>query len=163
MTTSVKSTINLKSRAVSALAMNTSTKWARLFGLSALTVAISACQSVPLADTNPVVARPNIPLMPGENYEIYGNNQVPSSLAAVRWQSFYTDPKLKALIQMGLDNNKDVKQAVLAIQKAQAQYRITDSNDAPNIGLNGDYSRGALFTVFTCFIIITSSWLLVLF
>ncbi len=143
MTTSVKSTINLKSRAVSALAMNTSTKWARLFGLSALTVAISACQSVPLADTNPVVARPNIPLMPGENYEIYGNNQVPSSLAAVRWQSFYTDPKLKALIQMGLDNNKDVKQAVLAIQKAQAQYRITDSNDAPNIGLNGDYSRGA--------------------
>lgn len=141
MTTSVKSTINLKSRAVSALAMNTSTKWARLFGLSALTVAISACQSVPLADTNPVVARPNIPLMPGENYEIYGNNQVPSSLAAVRWQSFYTDPKLKALIQMGLDNNKDVKQAVLAIQKAQAQYRITDSNDAPNIGLNGGYIR----------------------
>src|SRR5699024_7594659 len=103
----------------------------------------SACQSIPTADTSPVVARPNIPLLPGENYELYGNNQVPSSLAAVRWQSFYTDPKLKALIQMGLDNNKDVKQAVLAIQKAQAQYRITDSNDAPNVGLNGEYSRGA--------------------
>lgn len=143
MTTSVKSNITSKSRAVSAFAMNTSNKWARLFGLSALTVAISACQSIPTADTSPVVARPNIPLLPGENYELYGNNQVPSSLAAVRWQSFYTDPKLKALIQMGLDNNKDVKQAVLAIQKAQAQYRITDSNDAPNVGLNGEYSRGA--------------------
>lgn len=143
MTTSVKSNITSKSRAVSAFAMNTSNKWARLFGLSALTVAISACQSVPTADTSPVVARPNIPLLPGENYELYGNNQVPSSLAAVRWQSFYTDPKLKALIQMGLDNNKDVKQAILAIQKAQAQYRITDSNDAPNVGLNADYSRGA--------------------
>ncbi len=143
MTTSVKSNINLKSRAVSAFAMNTSNKWARLFGLSALTVAISACQTVPTADTSPVVARPNIPLLPGENYELYGDNQVPSSLAAVRWQSFYTDPKLKALIQMGLDNNKDVKQAVLAIQKAQAQYRITDSNDAPNVDLSGGYSRRA--------------------
>ena len=141
MTTSVKSNITSKSRAVSAFAMNTSNKWARLFGLSALTVAISACQSVPTTDTSPVVARPNIPLLPGENYELYGNNQVPSSLAAVRWQSFYTDPKLKALIQMGLDNNKDVKQAVLAIQKAQAQYRITDSNDAPSVGVNGGYTR----------------------
>lgn len=141
MTTSVKSNITSKSRAVSAFAMNTSNKWARLFGLSALTVAISACQSVPTADTSPVVARPNIPLLPGENYELYGNNQVPSSLAAVRWQSFYTDPKLKALIQMGLDNNKDVKQAVLAIQKAQAQYRITDSNDAPSVAVDGGYTR----------------------
>lgn len=141
MTTSVKSNIILKSRAVSAFAMNRSNKWARLFGLSALTVAISACQTVPTADTSPVVARPNIPLLPGENYELYGNNQVPSSLAAVRWQSFYTDPKLKALIQMGLDNNKDVKQTILAIQKAQAQYRITDSSDAPSVGINGGYTR----------------------
>ena len=141
MTTSVKSNIILKSRAVSAFAMNRSNKWARLFGLSALTVAISACQTVPTADTSPVVARPNIPLLPGENYELYGNNQVPSSLAAVRWQSFYTDPKLKALIQMGLDNNKDVKQAILAIQKAQAQYRITDSNDAPSVSIGGGYTR----------------------
>ena len=143
MTTSVKSNITSKSRAVSAFAMNTSNKWARLFGLSALTVAISACQTVPTADTSPVVARPNIPLLPGENYELYGNNQVPSSLAAVRWQSFYTDPKLKALIQMGLDNNKDVKQAVLAIQKAQAQYRITDSSDAPSVSINGGYTRSS--------------------
>lgn len=134
---------NLKSRAISALAMNTSNKWARLFGLSALTVAISACQSIPTADTNPVVARPNVPLTPGENYELYGDNKVPSTAAAVRWQSFYTDPKLKTLIQMGLDNNKEVKQAVLAIQKARAQYRITDSNDAPDFDINGGYSRGA--------------------
>lgn len=143
MTTSVTLIPDSKSRSVSGSVMRTRKKWSRLFGLSALTVAISACQSVPLADTSPTVARPNIPLNPGENYELYGNNQVPSSLAAVRWQSFYSDPKLKALIQMGLDNNKDVRQAVLAIQKAQAQYRITDSNDAPNLGLNGDYSYGA--------------------
>ncbi len=143
MTTSVKSNITSKSRAVSAFAMNTSNKWARLFGLSALTVAISACQTVPTADTSPVVARPNIPLLPGENYELYGNNQVPSSLAAVRWQSFYTDPKLKALIQMGLDNNKDIKQTILAIQKAQAQYRITDSSDAPSVSINGGYTRSS--------------------
>lgn len=143
MTTSVKSNITSKSRAVSAFAMNTSNKCARLFGLSALTVAISACQTVPTADTSPVVARPNIPLLPGENYELYGNNQVPSSLAAVRWQSFYTDPKLKALIQMGLDNNKDIKQTILAIQKAQAQYRITDSSDAPSVSINGGYTRSS--------------------
>lgn len=143
MTTYLNYNLNLKSRAVSAIAMNKTNNWARLFGLSALTVAISACQSVPTADTNPAVARPNVPLMPGQNYELYGNNQVPSSFASMRWQSFYTDPKLKALIQLGLDNNKEVKQAVLAIQKAQAQYRISESNDAPSIGLSGGYERGA--------------------
>lgn len=143
MTTFVKPSLNLKSRAVSALAMNTSNKWARLFGLSALTVAISACQSIPTADTNPVVAQPNVPLMPGENYELYSDAQVPSSYASIRWDSFYTDPKLKTLIKLGLENNKEVKQAVLAIQKAQAQYRITESNDAPDFNIDGSYTRGA--------------------
>lgn len=143
MTTPSTQSIIQKSRTVSARTMMTSKKWSRLFGLSALTVALSACQSIPAMQTNPSVARPNIPLAAGEGYEVYGDQQVPSSLAAVRWQSFYTDPKLKALIELGLENNKDVKQAALAIQKAQAQYRISDNRDLPNVGLNGDYSRRA--------------------
>lgn len=143
MTTFVKSTLNHNSRAVSAVAMNTKNKWTRFFGLSALTLAISACQTIPQAQTNPVVAQPNVPLTPGENYELYGNTQVPSSYASLRWDSFYTDPKLKALIKLGLENNKEVRQAILAIQRAQAQYRITESNDAPDFDLNGSYSRGA--------------------
>ncbi|PNK61955.1 transporter [Psychrobacter sp. FDAARGOS_221] len=134
--------LNQKDRTVSARTMTTTKKMSRLFGLSTLAIAISACQTIPKAETDPVVARPNLPLA-GEGYELTDPNQPPISHAAVRWQSFYTDPKLQQLIQLGLDNNKDVRQAVLAIQRAQAQYRITDSRDLPSVEANGSYSRGS--------------------
>lgn len=118
-------------------------RWMRVCVVSALTLAITACHTIPSLQTDPVVARPNIPLNENGGYEVYGDNKVPSSLAAVRWQSFYTDSKLKSLIQLGLENNKDVKQAVLAIQKAKAQYRITDNKDLPILSGSGEYSRSS--------------------
>ncbi|WP_019673097.1 efflux transporter outer membrane subunit [Psychrobacter lutiphocae] len=116
--------------------------WSRLFGLSTLVVALSACQSIPKAELEPVVARPNLPLA-GEGYELEDPNQQNLSHAAVRWQSFYTDPKLQQLIQLGLENNKDIRQAILAIQRAQAQYRITDNRDLPTLDGNASYARSS--------------------
>ncbi len=121
--------------------LKSSAYWSRLAVLGALTLMASACQSIPAVQTAPIVAKPNIPLVAGEGYAAYRNQQVPSSVAAMRWQTFYTDPKLKALIQLGLDNNKDVRQTVLAIRKAQAQYRITDNEDLPTLNGSSGYSR----------------------
>lgn len=68
------------------------------------------------------------------------NNNSPS-IADKRWQSFYSDPKLKELIRLGLQNNKDLQNALLAIEEAKAQYQISETLNKPNFATNAQFSR----------------------
>ncbi|GAA0322071.1 efflux transporter outer membrane subunit [Psychrobacter aestuarii] len=115
----------------------------RILALTALAASISACNTIPKANNTPVLAQPNVPI--NQTYEAYDAKTVSTgaqpSIAATRWQSFYSDERLKALIAMGLDNNKDFENARLAIQKARAQYQITDINDLPTINGTAGYTR----------------------
>ena len=115
----------------------------RLLGLTALAFSMAACNTIPKADTRPVLAVPNIPIE--QTYGAFDKETVSSaeqaSLASQRWQNFYSDERLKGLIALGLENNKDFESARLAIEKARAQYQITDINDLPRIDGNAGYSR----------------------
>ncbi|WP_435980116.1 efflux transporter outer membrane subunit [Psychrobacter sp. DM4] len=115
----------------------------RLLGLSVLAISMAACNTIPKVDTTPVLAQPNIPI--NESYSNFDKETVSTpqqpSLAGQRWQDFYSDERLKALIALGLDNNKDFESARLAIERARAQYRITDIRDLPTINGQVDYSR----------------------
>lgn len=117
----------------------------RLFTLSALTLAVGACSTIPPKAPLNVVAEPNVPM--DKSYEVLDKEtiSVPESpsVALLRWQDFYADDKLKALIQMGLNHNKDLEQAVLAIQSAKARYQIAEANMFPTIATSGSVSRGA--------------------
>jgi len=117
----------------------------RLIGLTALAISMAACNTIPKADMRPVLAEPNIPVQ--QAYGAYDKETVSSadqaSIASQRWQNFYSDERLKSLIALGLENNKDFENARLAIEKARAQYRITDINDLPTIDGSGGYSRSA--------------------
>ena len=117
--------------------------WFRLAGITALVASMTACNTIPAAQKTPVVARPNISTSDSYPLLAQQDNAQPSSQAALRWQDFYTDDKLKALIALGLENNKDISQATLAIKKAQAQYGITDNEDRVNISASGGYTRSA--------------------
>ena len=44
--------------------------------------------------------------------------------AAAGWQAFFTDPDLKAVIEMALANNRDLRVAVANIQSAQGQVAV---------------------------------------
>lgn len=110
----------------------------RLFLLSALTLAVSACTTLPKAPTT-VLAEPNLPI--DSTYALANDSTTTSSIAAKRWQDFYGDEKLKALIELGLANNKDLEQATLAIQKAAAAYQITRSDSFPSINTSTGYTR----------------------
>lgn len=121
-------------------------KSGRLLGLSVLAISMAACNTIPpKSDNSAVLADPNIPInqtfgtseLDGET--ISTGNQ--PSLASQRWQDFYSDERLKSLISLGLENNKDFESALLAIEKARAQYRITDINDLPRIDGQAAYSR----------------------
>ena len=117
----------------------------RLLGLTALAISMAACNTIPKADMRPVLAEPNIPVQ--QAYGAYDKETVSSadqaSIASQRWQNFYSDERLKGLIALGLENNKGFENARLAIEKARAQYRITDISDLPTIDGSGGYSRSA--------------------
>ncbi len=118
-------------------------KTGRLFSLTILAISMAACNTIPKVDMSPVLAEPNLPIEQAYgafDRETTSTPQQPS-VAGQRWQDFYSDERLKGLIALGLNNNKDFESARLAIEKARAQYRITDINDLPAIDGQASYSR----------------------
>lgn len=117
----------------------------RLSLLCASVFTLTACQSIPKVNTDPVVAHPQVGT--SEKYNANDSETVSNanqpSVAGQRWQDFYSDARLKQLIATGLNNNKDIEGAVLAIQRARAQYQITDINDAARIGTSAGVSYGS--------------------
>jgi outer membrane protein, multidrug efflux system len=69
---------------------------------------------------------------------------------SIAWQDFIVDGKLKQLISLALNNNRDLRAAAFAIEKAQAQYQIQRSNLFPHInataGENASLTPNALST-----------------
>ncbi len=51
----------------------------------------------------------------------------------IEWQSFFTDAKLKQLIEAALQNNRDLRIAVLNIEQARAQFQIRRADQFPTV------------------------------
>lgn len=49
------------------------------------------------------------------------------------WREFFTDPRLQALIEQALANNRDLRVAVLNVQRAQAQYGVQRADLLPSV------------------------------
>lgn len=61
--------------------------------------------------------------------------QTGTAAASLEWQSFIVDPDLRQLVSIALDNNRSLRQTLLDIEQARAQYRIQRADRVP--GLNG--------------------------
>ena len=55
--------------------------------------------------------------------------------ATSRWQEFFTDPRLRSVIELALANNRDLRVAALNVEKVQALYRIQRSELYPGVGV----------------------------
>lgn len=109
-------------------------KTGRGFALSALALALTACQS--MRNPEPVV-NPQI-----DNQFAYlqqASNQ--PSIAELGYKDFFADERLIKVIDLALANNRDLRVAALNIDKVQQQYRITQNNQLPTIGTNGSVIR----------------------
>jgi multidrug efflux system outer membrane protein len=51
----------------------------------------------------------------------------------IDWQSFFTDTKLKQLIEVALQNNRDLRIAVQNIEQARAQFQIRRADQFPTV------------------------------
>ena len=83
--------------------------------------------------------------------------------ADIEWQNFFSDPKLRQLIEAALRNNRDLRIAVLNIEQARAQFQIRRADQFPTIGAAVTGSRqpaasgnGGITSVYTAGLAMTS-------
>jgi len=54
--------------------------------------------------------------------------------AQMGWRTFFRDPQLQSLIALALENNRDLRVAVLRVAEAQALYGVQASDQLPSVG-----------------------------
>lgn len=119
-------------------AFNSFTPTLRTIALASVAFLLAGCTSLA-----PVYERPSSPTP--EKWT--GANQAvghQSAAATLPWQAFVTDAELRALVERALAHNRDLRQALLNVQAAQAMYRVQDAERLPGIQAEGSASRQRL-------------------
>lgn len=87
----------------------------------------------------PHYVRPAMPVAPTlPQGAAYAPNAAASTVPAdVAWHDFFVDDRLRRLIALALDNNRDLRIAVANVAQARAQYRVQRADLFPTVGLSG--------------------------
>ena len=103
-------------------------------------LALAGCTSLA-----PDYARPMLPVPATLNATNGPNGPEGTALAPetgpMGWQEFLQEPRLRELVALALQNNRDLRVAVLAIEKARAQYGVEQSNRFPAVGATAAGNR----------------------
>ncbi|MES2098674.1 MAG: efflux transporter outer membrane subunit [Pseudomonadota bacterium] len=93
----------------------------------------------------PTYERPAAPVAPVYAPELIPAGSAASATAAadIEWQRFFADPRLKRLIELSLQNNRDLRVAILNIEQARASYQIRRADELPSVGAGLTAQRGA--------------------
>jgi multidrug efflux system outer membrane protein len=83
------------------------------------------------------------------------------SAAATPWQQFFKDARLKRLLALSLQNNRDLRVAVLNIELTRAQLQLRRADELPtlNAGVSGSRvpaSGGGISSVYSAGLSVTS-------
>lgn len=57
------------------------------------------------------------------------------------WREFYTDPNMQRLIEYALENNRDLRMALLNVEASRAQYQIQRAEILPSVSASGAYQN----------------------
>jgi multidrug efflux system outer membrane protein len=105
----------------------------------ALAAALGGCSLMPSYQrpASPVAAA--FPL--ARDSDVAHDYATSATIAAdIGWRDFLADPRLQQLVCLALDNNRDLRVAVLNIEKSRAQYRIQDAASFPSVDATGSGS-----------------------
>jgi multidrug efflux system outer membrane protein len=94
----------------------------------------------------PVYHRPAMPV--ATDYPAGAAYQAPAGKAGgaalpaadIGWRDFLSDPRLQRLVELALQNNRDLRVAALNVEKVQAQYRIQRASLFPQVNGNAGLS-----------------------
>ncbi|HEY0201839.1 MAG TPA: efflux transporter outer membrane subunit [Burkholderiaceae bacterium] len=65
----------------------------------------------------------------------------PRAAADLAWQDFFPDQRLQRLIGIALENNRDLRIAVLNIEQARAQFQISRADQFPTVNAAASATR----------------------
>lgn len=105
----------------------------RLVNPLLLALIISGCSFIP------DYTRPKAPV--ASDWPAATQNQKDAQtipVADIGWREFFVDEKLRNVIEMALQNNRDLRIAALNIERARAQYQITSSTLFPTVNASGN-------------------------
>ncbi|HPU51481.1 MAG TPA: efflux transporter outer membrane subunit [Burkholderiaceae bacterium] len=116
--------------------MHSPLKSKRALTALALAAGLAGCSQVPLYQ------RPAAPVaerFPGTRESTAG---IPAQPAAeLAWRTYFADERLVSLIDLGLANNRDLRVAVLAIERARAAYQIQRADQLPTLTGSAQHTR----------------------
>jgi multidrug efflux system outer membrane protein len=104
--------------------------------LLALTAALALAGCTSLA---PRYERPAAPVAPA--FTDVAATAGPTAADHIEWQNFFTDERLKRLVDVALKNNRDLRVAVLNIEQARATYGVRRADQWPTVNLGATGTR----------------------
>jgi multidrug efflux system outer membrane protein len=105
-----------------------------LIALVAVAVCLAGCTMAPK------YSRPAAPVPAawpqGPAYREAAGASPGTVVADIPWQKFFLDEKLRKLVALALENNRDLRVAALNIERSMAQYQISRSELLPKVDAN---------------------------
>ncbi|WP_152224249.1 efflux transporter outer membrane subunit [Pseudomonas sp. SCB32] len=110
------------------------------FTASALLLALAPALFLGGCSMAPTYERPQAPVASSWSGPAAQAGQAASNLD---WQTFIVDGELRGLVNIALDNNRSLRQTLLDIEQARAQYQIQRSEQVPGLSgtANGNRQR----------------------
>ena len=99
-------------------------------------LALGGCMSF-----TPAYERPGAPVASAYAPELKPTGAAGAAAADIEWQRYFSDPRLKRLIETALQNNRDLRVAVLNIEQARAAFQVKRADELPTLGAGGSASR----------------------
>lgn len=84
------------------------------------------------------------PVAPVADHWTVESTEQGSPINQLAWQTFIVDPELRRLVVIALDNNRSLRQTLLDIEQARAQYRIQQADRVPGLNASASGNRQRL-------------------
>lgn len=109
-----------------------------MHALSKNLISISTLLMAGCASMAPPFEAPALPVAPGYSID---DAQAGVRAAEIGWRDYFTDPRQQILISLALDNNRDLRTAVLRVQEARALHSIQRAEQFPTVGAQAGLDR----------------------
>lgn len=109
-----------------------------MYALSKSVLSVAALLLSGCASMAPPYEAPALPTASGYSIEYA---QAGARAAEIGWRGYFTDPRLQTLISLALENNRDLRTAVLRVQEARAVHGIQRAEQFPTVGAQAGLER----------------------
>lgn len=113
----------------------------RLMSPSSLALAVAAVLSLSACSLTPDYQRPTGAVPAALPANLGATAGPAAAVADLPWTRYFPDARLQQLITLALDNNRDLRVAVLNIDRLQAAYQIQRAERVPNVAAQINATR----------------------